>query len=64
MKREDEITAKIIALLVIYGKDENLRQPFVERLTFRPNEVEAVLKAVKEPSFREWIQTIAPMTKQ
>ncbi len=55
---KDKIAAKLVALSAIYEKDEDLRQPFVERLTFQPGELNAILKEVVNPDFKNWIITI------
>jgi len=58
--KKDRLYAKLIALSIIYAKDENLRQPFVERLTFRKGEYKEVQKKIIDPQFGQWVESIKP----
>lgn len=62
MKR-DEIYAKLIALSIIYEKDESLRLPYLERITCRSGELEAVLNEVTDIHFRDWIVSVSPIIR-
>ena len=59
--KKDRLYAKLIALSIIYAKEENLRQPFVERLTFRKGEYREVLKKIVDPQLRQWVESIQPL---
>ena len=60
---KDRLYAKLIALSIIYGKGENCRQPYVERLTFRKGEHQKVLKKIIDPQFRQWVKSIKTVVK-
>lgn len=58
---EDEKYAKLLALSIIYEKDEGCRMPFVERLSCRPKDIGIIMQDVIDPEFREWIISILPV---
>ena len=60
---QDEIEAKLIALSVIYEKEESRRQAFLKRLSYTPSEKTAILDRICDPGFRSWVVSAFTMMK-
>ncbi|MDR2040179.1 MAG: hypothetical protein LBQ60_19835 [Bacteroidales bacterium] len=60
---KEEKYAKVLALSIIYEKEEGCRMPFVERIACHENEVEEILNAVHDKDFKNWIKSVAPYFK-
>lgn len=56
---KDEKYAKIIALSIIYEKDEGCRIPFIERVSCRHGEVDEILGDIHDEDFKNWVISIA-----
>ncbi len=61
---QDRIYAKLIALSTIYEKEENSRQPFLERISYGRSEMKAVMAEVTDPAFRTWIESVIPVMQR
>jgi hypothetical protein len=58
----DNVYAKILALSIIYAKEENRRRMFLEKISYTPREMTAVISTVGDDfEFRSWIETAIPM---
>ncbi len=55
---EDEKYAKLLALSVIYEKDEQVRQSFLERVICRPEDFPELLYEIHHEEFREWVKSV------
>jgi len=56
------VCAKIIALRTIYEKKESCRQEFLERISYTPREMTAVMnKVCDDTNFCNWIEAAIPM---
>ena len=60
---KDRLYAKLIALSIIYEKNEDCRKTFVEKLTFRKGEHQEVLNEIIDPQFRQWVESIKTVIK-
>ncbi len=58
---QDKVYAKLIALSIIYAKEESCRQKFLERVSYSPVEMTAVMDKVCDPVFRNWIESAIPV---
>jgi hypothetical protein len=61
---KEEKYAKILALSIIYEKDEGCRLPFVERISCRRNEVDEIVSDIYDEDFRNWVISIAHLFRQ
>jgi hypothetical protein len=57
----DRVCAKLLALSIIYEKEEGVRQVFLKRMSYSPEEMKAVMDEVCDFGFRSWIETAIPM---
>ena len=58
----DSVYAKILALSVIYAKEESRRRVFLEKITYTRREMKAVINTVREDcEFRSWIERSIPL---
>ena len=57
----DKIYAKLIALSMVYEKEESSRRVFLERISYSPKEITAVIDVCDDFEFRNWIQSAIPM---
>jgi len=58
----DNVYAKILALSSIYEKEESRRRVFLEKITYTPGEMKAVINTVSDDvEFRSWIETAIPV---
>jgi len=58
---QEKVYAKIYALSLIYEKEESCRQQFLERMSYTPEEMTAVLEGASYyPEFQDWIQSVIP----
>ena len=60
---DDEVYAKMIALWIIYTKDESCWQEFLGRITYHPQEMTAVINGISDPDFRSWVEASIPAMK-
>jgi hypothetical protein len=51
----DNVYAKLLALSIIYEKEENCRQIFLEKISYTHREIKAMMKVVSDTEFRNWI---------
>ena len=58
---QDRVYAKIIALSVIYSKEESCQRIFLQRISYSSDEMTAVKKCVRDTHFRNWIESSIPM---
>jgi len=59
---QDTVFAKILALSIIYAKEESSRRVFLERILYSSEEITAVIDAVCDDfEFRSWIQSAIPV---
>lgn len=59
----NEKQAKLIALAVLYSKDEESRNEQVQRISCRPREVKQLLSEISDEEFRQWVQSVAHLFK-
>ena len=58
----DKIYAKLIALSMVYEKEESQRQVFLEKISYTRGEIEAVMEEVAgDFEFRNWIHAAIPV---
>jgi hypothetical protein len=58
----DSVFAKILALSIIYAKEENRRRVFLEKITYSQREMKAVINTVRDDAvFRAWIVKSIPV---
>ena len=57
----ETVAAKLIALSMIYEKDESCRQTFLKRISFTPCEMTAVMNRIHDPDFRSWVEAAIPV---
>ncbi|MDR1172486.1 MAG: hypothetical protein LBL24_08545 [Bacteroidales bacterium] len=55
---KEEKYAKLLALSVIYEKDERSRQPFLERIACRSEDFPELLRGIHHDGFREWVKSV------
>ncbi len=58
---QDNVYAKLIALSIIYAKEEGCRKEFLERISYSPIEMTAVMDKVCDAGFRSWIESAIPV---
>ena len=59
---QDSVYAKILALSVIYAKEESGRRVFLEQITYTRHEMRAVINTVRDDcEFRSWIERSIPL---
>ena len=62
---QDKVEAKIYALSLIYQKEESCRQSFIERVSYTPEEIDAVIDSVTDnPEFQDWIKSVIPLMQR
>jgi hypothetical protein len=58
----NNVYAKILALSIIYAKEESRRQVFLKQISYTPGEMKAVINTVYDDvEFRSWIETSIPV---
>jgi hypothetical protein len=58
----ENVFAKILALSIIYAKEESRRQFFLKQISYTPGEMKAVINIVSDDvAFRSWIETSIPV---
>jgi hypothetical protein len=61
----DNVYAKILALSIIYAKEESRRRIFLEKISYTHNEMTAVIHTVYDDvEFRSWIETAIPVMQR
>ena len=55
--------AKLLALSVLYEKDEPIRMEQVKKITCCPKDVDALLHEILNTDFKNWIKSVAPLFK-
>jgi len=58
---QDRVYAKLLALSVIYAKEESSRNVFLQRVSYSSDEMTSVMKCVCDSGFRNWIESSIPM---
>jgi len=58
---QDKVFAKLLALSIIYSKEESYRQAFLTRISYSPNEMTAVINRIYDPDFRSWVEDAIPI---
>ena len=58
---QDRAYAKLLALSVIYEKEESCRNEFLEKISYRPKEITVMLDSVPDCDFRRWVQSVIPV---
>jgi len=62
---QEKVHAKLYALSLIYGKEENSREEYLARISYTPEELEAVLEGASDDAeFRDWIQSVIPVMQR
>lgn len=54
----DEKYAKLLALSVLYEKDEQTRNDQVRRIYCRPADIPELLNAITNDEFRQWVTSV------
>jgi hypothetical protein len=57
----ESVYAKILALSIIYEKEEGCRRVFLERISYTGNEMKVVMETVSDFEFRNWIEKSIPV---
>jgi hypothetical protein len=58
---QEKVEAKLLALSLIYEKEESGRQQLLQRISYTPEEIAAMTDSVSDdPEFRDWIQSVIP----
>ena len=52
----EKVYAKLIALSVIYSKEERNQTGFLQRISYTPHEMSAVIKRIDDANFRSWVK--------
>ena len=60
-KNMETVCAKILALSIIYEKEESCRRVFLEKMKYTQKEINAIIKAVPDSKFRNWIESAIPV---
>jgi len=58
---KEKVFAKLIALSAIYAKEESNRIGFLQRISYTPNEMTAVIKRIDDADFRSWVVASMPL---
>jgi len=58
---KDKVYAKLLALSIIYSKEESCRQTFLKRISYSPREITAVMKSICDPDFHNWVEAAIPV---
>jgi hypothetical protein len=61
--KTDEKYAKLLALLVLYEKNEPERMEQVQRITCHPQDVSTLLDVIGDEDFRNWVKSVAHLFK-
>ncbi len=59
----DEKYAKLLALSVLYEKNETERMTQVQRITCCPEDVSMLLKHIRDEGFKNWVESVAHLFK-
>ncbi len=54
----DEKHAKLLALSVLYEKDEQVRNSLVQRIYCNPTDVPDLLDAIRNDEFKQWVTSV------
>ncbi len=57
----EEREVKLLTLSMIYEKDEPVRWPFLEKISWLPDELTELLHDIYYRDFREWVVSVAPV---
>jgi len=58
------VYSKILTLRLIYAKEESRQRIFLEKISYTPNQIKAVLDAVGDDcEFRSWIERSIPVMR-
>jgi hypothetical protein len=58
------VYAKILALSVIYAKEESRQRIFLEKISYTPLEMKVVINTIRDDAeFRRWIEKSIPVMK-
>jgi hypothetical protein len=59
------VYAKILALGVVYAKEESSRGAFLEKISYSPEEMTAIMNTVCDDfEFRSWIEKSIPVMQR
>jgi seryl-tRNA synthetase len=59
---QEKVEAKLLALSLVYEKEESCRQQLLQRISYTPEEMEAVLEILSgDPEFRDWVKSVIPL---
>ncbi len=57
--KTDEKYAKLLALSVLYGKDNQIRNEQVKLIYCQPEDIPNLLKAIKDNGFKQWVASVS-----
>ncbi len=57
--KTDEKYAKLLALSVIYEKEEPIRNEQVRHVYCRPEDIPELLKSITDADFRQWVASVS-----
>ena len=60
---QDEKYAKLLALSIIYEKEEEYRIPYIENISCNPEDSIELLKEIHDPEFKSWVKSIMHLFK-
>jgi len=58
---QDQVYAKLLALSIIYSKEKDCQRIFLQRITYRPREITAVMERICDSDFRSWVEAAIPV---
>lgn len=56
--------AKLLALSVLYEKDEKTRMMQVQNITCQPQDLQQILNEISDEEFKEWVQSVSHLFKR
>ncbi len=59
----NEKYAKLLALSVLYEKEEQARMTQVQNITCRPTDVQEILNDIIDTGFRDWVVSVSHLFK-
>ncbi len=57
--KSNEKYAKLLALSVLYGKDEQTRNDQLRRIYCHPTDIPELLKAITNDEFKQWVASVS-----
>lgn len=58
---QEIVYAKLLALSVIYEKEEKCQRVFLQRISYSPREITVVMDSICDDGFRSWVKAAIPV---